>query len=137
MNRWAEAAKRAGLLPEVIERCKQLDDAYYLGHWIVGDGILAWRAQERRSDMRTVEYELWQTEEWGEDEKGKRVRTRKEERIGEKRERFMDGTSLSIHDDKRVFGSDLLEILQDHLEEIANAGLKLADVEVRARPFPV
>jgi hypothetical protein len=91
-------------------------------------------AQERRSDMRTYEYELWQKVEYGpEDEHGEVETIRKEKRIGEKRERFSANNNIAAGS---LSGDVLLEFLQDHLAEIAEAGLKLTDVEVRARPFP-
>ena len=80
----------------------------------------------------TVQYELWQTEERNDNDEV----TRKEERIGEMREKFIDCDNLGTGVICEAPWRD--EFLQDHLEEFAKhlPPLKLTDVEVRARPFP-
>ncbi len=96
--------------------------------WMHEDEIRTmWRVmgQERRSDMRAVEYELWVTEK--RDGKGVEV-IRKEERLGARREIFTD---LEPGDSR--FRE---EVLEEHIGEFENADLKFADIEVRARPFP-
>lgn len=120
-NIWEKSARRAGMSPEVIAMCRRWDWAGKCD-------------RERRSDMRTVEYELWVTGKIERNEKGEVVSHRGEERLG-KGEVF---TAQGADAHGVAIGELREEILQDHLDEFADhkPPLKLTDIEVRARPFP-